>query len=79
MKRNTMRAAEMLAEAGWELDKIEKIGFCARLQYVHPEIPGMAVVWEDNSKTHIVGDELVYVGVTGLDYMHKIDLDMEVA
>ena len=79
MKRNTLKTAEMLAEAGWDLNKIETIGFCTRLQYTHPDIPGMAAVWEDNSKTHIVGDELVYVGVPGLDYMHKIDLDKEVA
>ncbi|MBQ1777120.1 MAG: hypothetical protein IIZ93_03070 [Acidaminococcaceae bacterium] len=79
MKMNTLKTAEMLAEAGWEMEKIETIGFCTRLQYTHPHIPGIAVVWEDNSKTHIFGDELVYVDVPGLDYMHIINLDKEVA
>lgn len=78
MKRNTLKTAEMLAAVGWEMEKIETIGTLTRLQYTHPDIPGIAVVWEDNGKTHIAGDNLVYVGVPGLDYMHKIDLDKEV-
>lgn len=78
MKRNTMRAAEMLAANGWNMEKTEQIGTLTRLQYTHDEIPGLAIIWEDNSRHHIAGDELRYVGVTGLQYMHTIDLDGEV-
>lgn len=76
MKRNTMRAAEMLAANGWNMEKVEQIGSLTRLQYTHDEIPGLASIWEDNSK-HPDGDKLRYVGVPGLSYLHTIDLDDE--
>lgn len=78
MKRNTMKAAEMLAANGWNMEMVEQIGSLTRLQYTHDEIPGLAIIWEDNSKYHIAGDELRYVDVPGVSYMHTIDLDGEV-
>lgn len=74
MKRNTLKAAEMLAANGWNMEKVEQIGNLTRLQYTHDEIPGLAIVWEDNS-THHITDELRYVGVPGLPYLHTINLD----
>ena len=76
MEKNTMKAAEMLAANGWYLEKVEQIAILMRLQYRHDEIPGLAIIWEDNSK-HPDGDKLRYVGVPGLSYLHTIDLDDE--
>ena len=78
MKRNTLKVAEMLAANGWNMEKAEHIGSIIRLQYRHYEIPGLAVILEDNSRNHSAGDGLRYVGVTGLPYLHTIDLDGEV-
>lgn len=78
MKRNTMRAAEMLAANGWYMEKVEQIGSMTRVQYKHDEIPGLAVIWENNSEFP-GGDKLRYTGVPGIPYLHTIDLDEEVA
>lgn len=78
MKINTMKAAEMLAANGWNMEKVEQIGSFTRLQYTHDEILGLAIIWEDNSKYHIAGDALNYVGVPGIPYLYTIDLDGEV-
>lgn len=75
MKRNTLKAAEMLAANGWNMEKVEQLGTTIRLQYTHDEIPGIAIVWEDNSKHHIEGDKLRYVGVPGVAYMYTIALE----
>lgn len=75
MKRNTMKAAEMLAANGWDMEKVEQIGSLTRVQYKHDEIPGRAVIWEDNSKYHIAGSALRYVGVPGVAHLHTIDLE----
>lgn len=77
MKRNTMKAAEKLATNGWNMEKVEQVGTLTRIQYTHDEIPGLAIIWEDNSKNHIYGDEMRYVDVPGLPYLHTIDLDGE--
>lgn len=77
MKRNTMRAAEMLAANGWYMEKVEQIGSMTRVQYQHDEIPGLAVIWENNSEFP-GGDKLRYTGVPGIPYLHTIDLDGEV-
>lgn len=77
MKRNTMRAAEMLAANGWYMEKVEQIGSMTRVQYQHDEIPGMAVIWENNSEFP-GGDKLRYTGVPGIPYLNTIDLDGEV-
>lgn len=78
MKKNTMKAAEMLAANGWNMEKVEQLGTSTRLQYTHDEIPGLAIIWEDNSKHHIAGDKLRYMGVPGLLSAHTIKLDEEV-
>lgn len=75
MKRNTMKAAEILATNGWDMEKVEQLGSLTRVQYKHDEIPGLAVIWEDNSKYHIVGDTLRYVGVPGVAHLYTIDLE----
>lgn len=77
--RNTLKAAEMLAANGWELEKTEQLGKITRLQYEHPHLGTcIAAIWEDNTETHCAGDELVYTGVPGLPYQFAIDLDREV-
>lgn len=78
MKRNTMKVADMLAANGWNMETVEQLGSQTRIQYTHDEIPGTAVIWEDNSTYHIVGDELRYAGVPGVPHLHTIDLDGEV-
>lgn len=78
MKRNTMKAAAMLAANGWNMDQVEQFGPLTRLQYSHDEIPGIAVIWEDNSKYHIAGSKLRYVGVPGVPDFYTINLDGEV-
>ena len=78
MKKNTMKAAEMLAANGWNMEKVEQLGTLTRLQYTHDEIPGLAIIWEDNSKHHITSDKLRYMGVPGLSSAETIKLDGEV-
>lgn len=78
MKKNTMKAALMLAANGWHMEKFEQLGSLSRLQYNHDEIPGTAVIWEDNSKYHIAGSKLRYIGVPGVPYGYTVDLDGEV-
>ena len=72
-----MRAAEMLAANGWYMEKVEQIGSMTRVQYQHDEIPGMAVIWENNSEFP-GGDKLRYTGVPGIPNLHTINLDGEV-